>query len=139
DVKTLETEWFEFPDDRVGCRRGHMDDQERIWCADFMGNGLVMFNTKTREFEGNWTMPTPWTRPYDAHYDDKQYVWAGGMDSDLIVRFDPESGKLNQYLLPHRTNIRNVLTQKGGPDELSSFWVGDQHAASITHIEALTP
>ncbi len=139
DVQTLETEWFEFPDDRVGCRRGHMDDQERIWCADFMGNGLVMFNTKTREFEGNWTMPTPWTRPYDAHYDDKQYVWAGGMDSDLIVRFDPESGKLNQYLLPHRTNIRNVLTQKGGPDELSSFWVGDQHAATITHIEALTP
>jgi len=139
DVKTLETEWFAFPDDRVGCRRGHMDDQERIWCADFMGNGLVMFNTKTREFEGNWTMPTPWTRPYDAHYDDKQYVWAGGMDSDLIVRFDPETGDLNQYLLPHRTNIRHVEVWKGGPDELSSFWVGDQHAATLTKIEALAP
>jgi len=139
DVKTLESEWFPFPDDRAGCRRGHMDDQERVWCADWVGNGLVMFNTKTRKFEGNWTMPTPWTRPYDAQYDDKQYVWAGGMDNDLIVRLDPETGKLNQYLLPHRTNIRHVEVWKGEPDELSSFWVGDQHGGTLTHIEALTP
>ncbi len=139
NVKTLETEWFAHPDDRVGCRRGHMDDQERIWCADFMGNGLLMFNTETRKFEGNWTMPTAYTRPYDAHYDDKAYVWAGGMDSDLIVRLNPETGELNQYLLPHKTNIRHVEVWKGGPNELSSFWVGDQHGATLTHIEALTP
>jgi virginiamycin B lyase len=135
----LETEWFALPEDRVGCRRGHMDSKERIWCGDFYGNGLVMFNTKTRKVEGNWTMPQAYTRPYDAEYDDKAYVWAGGMDSDLIVRLNPETGKLNQYLLPHETNIRNVTVWKGGPGELSSFWVGDQHGATLTHIEALTP
>jgi len=138
-AKTLQTEWFALPEDRVGCRRGHMDSRERIWCGDFYGNGIVMFNTKTRKVEGNWTMPRPYTRPYDAEYDDKAYVWAGGMDSDLIVRLNPETGKLNQYLLPHETNIRNVTVWKGAPDELSSFWVGDQHGATLTHIEALTP
>jgi len=138
-AKNLETEWFAFPDDRAGCRRGHMDDQERVWCADWIGNGIVMFNTKTRKFEGNWSMPQPWTRPYDAQYDDKQYVWAGGMDSDLIVRLNPETGELNQYLLPNRTNIRHVEVWKGEPNEMSSFWVGDQHAATLTHIEALVP
>ena len=135
----LQTEWFPFPDDRAGCRRGHMDSQDRVWCADFFGNGLVMFNTRTRKYEGNWTMPTPFTRPYDAQYDDKAYVWAGGMDSDLIMRLNPQTGKLNQYLLPHKTNIRHVEVWKGGPNELSSFWVGDQHGATLTHIEALTP
>jgi len=139
DARELQTEWFALPDDRVGCRRGHMDNQDRIWCADFFGNGLVMFNTKTRKLEGNWTMPTAFTRPYDAQYDDKAYVWAGGMDTDLIIRLNPETGKLNQYLLPHETNIRHVEVWKGGPNELSSFWVGDQHGATLTHIEALTP
>jgi virginiamycin B lyase len=139
DAADLKTEWFEHPDDRMGCRRGHMDSQDRIWCGDFYGNGLVMFNTRTREFEGNWTMPTTFTRPYDAQYDDKAYVWAGGMDSDLIIRLNPQTGKLNQYLLPHETNIRHVEVWKGGPNELSSFWVGDQHGATLTRIEALTP
>lgn len=139
DVKSLETEWFALPDDRVGCRRGHMDNRERIWCADFYGNGLVMFDTKTRKVEGNWTMPMAYTRPYDAQYDEKAYVWAGGMDSDLIIRLNPQTGKVNQYLLPHETNIRHVEVWKGGPNELSSFWVGDQHGATLTHVEALMP
>jgi streptogramin lyase len=139
DAKELQTEWFPHPDNRVGCRRGHMDSQDRLWCGDFIGNGLVMFNTKTRQFEGNWTMPTAFARPYDAQYDDKTYVWAGGMDSDLIIRLNPQTGKLNQYLLPHQTNIRHVEVWKGGPNELSSLWVGDQHGATLTHIEALAP
>ncbi len=138
-AKDLKTEWFTMPDDRKGCRRGHMDNQDRLWCADFIGNGLLMFNTKTRKFEGNWTMPTFSTRPYDAQYDDKAYLWSGGMDNDLIIRLNPSTGKINQYLLPHETNIRHVEVWKGGPNELSSFWVGDQHGATITHLEALTP
>jgi streptogramin lyase len=139
DAKTLETEWFPMPDDRAGCRRGHMDSQDRIWCADFNGNGLIMFNTKTRKYEGNWTAPIPHTRPYDAHYDEKGYNWAGGMDSDLIIRLNVETGHMNQYLLPKRTNIRNVHMQPGNPDDLSSLWVGDQHGATITRVEPLAP
>ena len=97
-----------------------------------------MFNTKTRRFEGNWTAPTPLTRPYDAHYDEKGYNWSGGMDSDLIIRLNVETGKMNQYLLPKRTNIRNVQMQSRGADELSVLWVGDQHGATITRVEPLT-
>jgi virginiamycin B lyase len=139
DAKTLKTEWFPLPDNRRGCRRGHMDSQDRIWCADFNGNGLVMFNTKTRKYEGNWDAPIPHIRPYDAHYDEKGYNWSGGMDSDLILRLNVETGKMNQFLLPHRTNIRNVHMWKGAPDELSNLWVGNQHGATITRIEPLAP
>jgi streptogramin lyase len=139
DAKTLETEWYPVPDNRRGCRRGHMDSQDRIWCADFNGNGLIMFNTRTRKYEGNWDAPIPHTRPYDAHYDEKRYNWSGGMDSDLILRLNVETGKMNQFLLPYRTNIRNVYMQKGAADELSSLWVGNQHGATITRIEPLAP
>lgn len=139
DVKTLKTEWFPMPDDRAGCRRGHMDSQDRLWCADFNGNGLVMFNTRTRRYEGNWTAPTPHTRPYDAHYDEKGYNWSGGMDSDFIIRLNVATGHMNQYLLPYRTNIRNVHMQRGVQGGLSSLWVGNQHGATITRVEPLGP
>jgi streptogramin lyase len=139
DAKTLVTEWFPLPDNRVGCRRGHMDSQDRIWCADFNGNGLVMFNTRTRKYEGNWDAPLPHIRPYDAHYDEKGYNWSGGMDSDLIIRLHVETGEMNQFLLPYRTNIRNVQMQPGAPDELSSLWVGNQHGATLTRVEPLEP
>ncbi|MDX1481300.1 MAG: carboxypeptidase regulatory-like domain-containing protein [Woeseiaceae bacterium] len=137
NAKTLETEWFPFPDDRVGCRRGHMDSQDRLWCADFNGNGLVMFDTTSRRFEGNWTAPIAHTRPYDAHYDEKGYLWSGGMDADLIIRLDVETGRMNQYLLPRRTNIRGVYMQPRGADQLSVLWIGDQHGATITRVEPL--
>jgi streptogramin lyase len=100
---------------------------------------LIMFNTRTRKYEGNWDAPIPHTRPYDAHYDEKGYNWSGGMDSDLILRLNVETGKMNQFLLPYRTNIRNVYMQKGAADELSSLWVGNQHGATITRIEPLAP
>ena len=62
DAKTLQTTWYDFPTKGAGCRRGHMDSQERIWCGVFNGNRLAMFDTKTLKFT-EWTMPTEWTRP----------------------------------------------------------------------------
>ncbi len=140
DAKELQTEFFPVPEDRTGCRRGHMDNQNRLWCGDYAGNGIVMFNTKTRKFEGNWTMPMMYTKPYAAHYDDKSYVWAGGMESDLVIRLNPQSGKINQFLVPGLSyNMRHVQVWKGKPDELSSLWIGDNNGAKLTHIEPLAP
>ena len=82
DAKTLQTVWYDFPTKGAGCRRGHMDSQERIWCGVFNGNRLAMFDTKTLKFT-EWTMPTEWTRPYDAQFDDRAYAWTAGMDNDL--------------------------------------------------------
>lgn len=140
DAKELQTEFFPVPEDRTGCRRGHMDNQDRLWCGDWAGNGILMFNTKTRKFEGNWTMPMMYTKPYAAHYDDKAYVWAAGMESDLVIRLNPQTEKLNQFLLPIQNhNSRHVQVWKGKPDQLSSLWIGDQQGATITQIEPLTP
>src|SRR5213593_3055275 len=76
DGKTLETVWFDFPTKGAGCRRGHIDSQDRLWCGVFNGNGLAMFDPKTRKIT-EWRAPTPWTRPYDAQFDDKTYVLDG--------------------------------------------------------------
>ena len=136
DGKTLQTTWYDFPTTGAGCRRGHIDAQERIWCGVFNGNRLAMFDTKTLKFT-EWKMPTEWTRPYDAQFDDRRYAWTAGMDNDMAVRLNVETGEFTEYLLPHETNVRHVEVQKSGA--LSSLWLGDQHGNTLIRIEPLAP
>jgi len=136
DGKTLKTIWYEFPTKGAGCRRGHIDSQDRLWCGIFNGNGLAMFDPKTQKIS-EWKMPTAWTRPYDAQFDDKTYVWTAGMDNDLAVRLNTQTGEFTEYLLPHETNVRHVEVQKSG--SLSSLWLGDQHGGTLIRIEPLAP
>ena len=136
DGKTLQTVWHDFPTKGAGCRRGHVDSQDRLWCGVFHGNRLAMFDPKTQKIT-EWTMPTAWTRPYDAQFDDKLHAWTAGMDNDFAVRLNTQTGEFTEYLLPGRTNVRHVEVQKSGP--LSSLWLGDQHGNTLIRIEPLVP
>jgi streptogramin lyase len=136
DGKTLKTVWYDFPIKGGGCRRGHIDSQDRVWCGVFNGNALAMFDPKTQKIT-EWKVPTEWTRPYDAQFDDRGYAWTAGMDNDLAVRLNVQTGEFTEYLLPHETNVRHVEVQKSGA--LSSLWLGDQHGGTIVRVEPLAP
>jgi streptogramin lyase len=136
DGKTLQTVWYDFPTKGAGCRRGHIDSQDRLWCAVFNGNRLAMFDPKTEKIT-EWKMPSEWMRPYDAQFDDKAYAWTAGMDADVAVRLNPQTGEFTEYLLPGRTNVRHIEVQKSVP--FSSMWLGDQHGNTIIRIEPLAP
>jgi streptogramin lyase len=136
DGKTLKTVWYDLPTKGAGCRRGHIDSQDRLWCGEYNGNGVAMFDPKTLKIT-EWKAPTEWTRPYDAQFDDRTYVWAAGMDNDLAVRLNPQTGEFTEYLLPHETNVRHVEVQKSGT--LSSLWLGDQHGNTLIRVEPLAP
>jgi virginiamycin B lyase len=136
DGKTLKTTWYDFPTKGGGCRRGHIDSQDRVWCGAFNRNSMAMFDPETKKVT-EWKVPTEWTRPYDAQFDDKTYFWGAGMDNDIAVRMNTKTGEFTEYLLPHETNVRHVEVQKSGP--LSSMWLGDQHGGTIVRVEPLAP
>jgi streptogramin lyase len=136
DGKTLKTVWYDFPTKGAGCRRGHIDSQDRLWCGVFNGNRLAMFDPKTQKIT-EWKAPTEWTRPYDAQFDDKTYAWTAGMDNDFALRLNTQTGEFTEYLLPHETNVRHVEVQKAGA--LSSLWLGDQHGGTLIRVEPLAP
>jgi streptogramin lyase len=41
-------------------------------------------------------VPTPHTYPYDVFRDKNGELWSGGMASDRVLRFDPQSGQAVQ-------------------------------------------
>ena len=46
-------------------RRGRVDEQNRLWFAEYGGNGIGMFDPKTETIK-EWKLPTPWSAPYDV-------------------------------------------------------------------------
>jgi streptogramin lyase len=62
-------------------------------------------------------------------------AWAGGEYNDRILRLDPRSGEITEYLLPKQTNVRRVFVDNSTTPV--TFWVGSNHGASIVKLEPL--
>jgi virginiamycin B lyase len=132
DGKTKDVTPFATPTPNAGPRRGHMDDQDRLFFAEFRANKIGMFDTKTQKFQ-EWAVPTPWTNVYDAIADKAGFAWAGGMNNDRIVRVNTKTGETFEYLLPRWTNVRRVNVGNSTPRP--TFWIGNNLEATLIKVE----
>jgi streptogramin lyase len=134
DAQTMNVTPFATPTPNSGPRRGHMDPQDRLWFAEFRGNRIGMFDTKTQQFK-EYEMAVEWTNPYDAISDRAGFAWGGGMTNDYVGRVNTQTGETTMYLLPGTTNIRRVdVDNSTNPP---SFWVGDNLGATLLRVEPL--
>ena len=115
-------------------RRGRVDSENRLWFAEYGGNGIGMFDPKTEAIK-EWKLPTPWSAPYDVVYTRPGEVWTGSMLNDQVARLDTKTGEFVEYMLPRTTNIRRVFVVDSGPRPV--FWAGSNHGASIVKVEPL--
>jgi len=134
DGKTGKIALYQTPTRNSAPRRGMMDLQGRLWFGENRANRIGLFETRTERFE-EWIAPTPESWPYDATADKNGEVWSGGEFSDRVQRLDPKTGKIVEYLLPHFTNVRRVFVQNSTTPV--TFWVGNNHGASIVKLEPL--
>ena len=125
---------FKTPTARSGPRRGMMDPQGRLWFGENGGDKIGMFDTRTEKFR-EWAPPTPGAWPYDVTADRNGQVWSGGEYNDRILRLDPNTGQIVEYLLPRKTNVRRVWVDNRTTPV--TFWVGNNHGASIVKLEPL--
>ena len=136
DSKNLIPTYFQTPTPNSGPRRGHFDDQDRLWFAENRGHRIGMFDAKTESFK-EWRLPTPFAMPYDAIFDNSTYAWTGGMGNDHVSRLNTKTGEVIDYLLPSKTNIRRVDVDKSvNPSQL---WIGNNHGATLIRVEPLEP
>ena len=132
DRDTMKVTLFQMPKKPAGPRRGMMDSQDRVWFGEFRGNRIGMFDTKTEKFK-EWELPTAWSNPYDVFLDKNEEAWTGSMINDRVVRLNTKSGEFVEYLLPKETNMRRVFVDNSTTPV--TFWVGNNHGASIFKVE----
>jgi virginiamycin B lyase len=136
DAKSGKIAIYKTPTPGSGPRRGMMDAQNRLWFGENNGDRIGMFDTRTKLFQ-EWAAPTPGTWPYDVTSDKEGKVWSGGEFTDRILRLDPKTGQSVEYLLPRPTNVRRVFVDNRTTPP--TFWVGNNHGASIVKLEPLEP
>jgi streptogramin lyase len=134
DAKTGQIDLYEIPTPNSAPRRGSMDAQDRLWFGEYRGDRIGMFDTKKEEFR-EWQIPPKWSSPYDVVVDKNGEAWTGSMLSDQVTRLNPATGATINYLLPRSTNIRRVFVDNS--TNPVSFWVGNNHGASIVKVEPL--
>jgi virginiamycin B lyase len=134
DAKTGEVTLYPTPTKGSAPRRGQIDAQQRIWFGEYRGNRIGMFDTKTDKFQ-EWLTPTPWSAPYDVELDKNGDAWTGSMTTDRVLRLNTATGQFTEYLLPRSTNIRRAFVDNSTPTP--TFWVGNNHGASIVKVEPL--
>ena len=134
DAKTGKATLYPTPTPNSRPRRGMMDSQERLWFGEYGANRIGMFDTRTERFQ-EWEAPTPWFAPYDVALDRNGEAWTGSMVTDRVLRLDPQTGRWTAYLLPRSTNIRRVFVDNSTTPV--TFWVGNNHGASIVKLEPL--
>ena len=133
DAKTLQVTWFATPTANARVRRMEIDDQDRILAAEYRGNKVALFDTKTEQFT-EYPLP-PGTYPYRAQFDKNGDIWASTMGTDRVVRLDPKTGEAEQYLMPSNTNMRTVILDNSTTPV--AFWVGSNHAHALVKVEPL--
>jgi virginiamycin B lyase len=134
DSKTGEVTLYPTPTPHSRPRRTMLDSQGHLWFAEFAANKVAMLDTKQETFQ-EWDVPTPHTYPYDAFLDRNGELWSGSMSSDRVLRFDPANGSSVEYLFPRQTNVRRVFVDNSTTPV--TFWVGNNHGASIVKLEPL--
>ena len=134
DAKTGKITTWPTPTPASAPRRGMIDLQSRLWFGENRANRIGMFDTKTERFQ-EWTAPTAESWPYDTTADKNGEAWSGGEFSDRVLRLNPKTGEIVEYLLPRFTNIRRVFVDNSTTPV--TFWVGNNHGASIIKLEPL--
>jgi virginiamycin B lyase len=134
DAKTFRATIYPTPTSHSRPRRTMLDDKGRLWFAEFAANKLGMFDLDHESIK-EWDVPTPHTYPYDVYLDRNGELWSGSMSNDRVLRFDPQTGKSVEYLLPRQTNIRRIFIDNTTTPV--TFWAGNNHHAAILKIEPL--
>jgi virginiamycin B lyase len=134
DAKTKEPTVFLTPTPNSHPRRGRVDDQGRLWFAEYYGDAIGMLDPETGKIQ-EWKVPTPWSSPYDAIEDKNGNAWTGSMNTDRVARLDIKTGQYTEYPLPRPTNIRRVYVDDS--KNPGTLWVGSNHGASIVKVEPL--
>jgi len=133
DAKTTKVTWYPVPTPNARARRMNIDEQDRIIVTEYRGNKVATFDTRSEKF-AEYDLP-PRTYPYRANFDKNGEIWASTMHTDRVVRLDPKTGNVVQYLMPSDTNMRTVFVDSSTTP--TTFWVGSNHDHRLVKVEPL--
>lgn len=135
DVETGEAQFYETPTRNSMPRRARMDAQDRFWFAEYFGDRIGVFDTRTQEFQ-EWALPHKYTTPYTVTIPDKNgYVYASSNMSERLARLDPRTGEIIEYQMP--TDFDSKKIAHDPTTDGTTLWMSNTRNARVVRVEPL--
>ena len=135
DVETEEAQFYELPTPNAMPRRARMDAQDRFWFAEYTGDKIGVFDTRTQEFQ-EWDLPYQYTTPYTVTRPDKNgYVYASSNMSERLARLDPSTGEIIEYQMP--TDFDSKKIAHDPTTDGTTLWMSNTRNARVVRVEPL--
>ena len=135
DSMTAEARFWQVPTPRSSPRRGRMDTQDRFWFAEYTGDKIGMFDTRTEKFQ-EWPMLRKYTTPYAVSAPDRNgYVYATSNMSERLIRLDPKTGEMVEYQIPTEFDSKKITYDP--TTSRSTLWMVNTRTARMMKVEPL--
>jgi virginiamycin B lyase len=116
-------------------RRGRMDRQDRFWFAEYFGDRIGMFDTRTEQMQ-EFPLPRKYTTPYTASAPDKNgYVYAPSNMTERLMRLDPKTGQVIEYLMPTDFDTKKAVYDPS--TDRTTLWMANTRNARLIRVEPL--
>ena len=134
DAKSGEATIFATPTKSAFPRRGRMDGQDRLWFAEFYADKIGVFDTKTERFQ-EFPIDQPYISPYFARPVRNGDLWTSSHGSDRLLRLDPNTGEIVQYLMPSYYDARKVVVDETAGQV--TVWLPNKNTGQLIRVEPL--
>jgi len=135
DAMTGEAKFWQVPTPRSSPRRGRMDAQDRFWFAEYTGDKIGMFDTRTEKFQ-EWPMLRKYTTPYAVSAPDRNgYVYATSNMSERLIRLDPKTGEIVEYQMPTEFDSKKIAYDP--TTSRLTLWMVNTRTARMMKVEPL--
>ena len=135
DAETGEAKFWQVPTPRSSPRRGRMDAQDRFWFAEYTGDKIGMFDTRTEKFQ-EWPMLRKYTTPYAVSAPDTNgYVYATSNMTERLIRLDPKTGEIIEYQMPTEFDSKKIAFDP--TTNRTTLWMCNTRTARMMKVEPL--
>ena len=135
DAMTKALKYWPVPTPNSSPRRSRMDGQDRFWFAEYTGDKIGMFDTRTEKFQ-EWPTLPKYITPYAVSAPDRNgYVYATSNTAERLIRLDPRTGEMIQYQIP--TDFDSKKIAHDPTTSRSTLWMVNTRNARIMKVEPL--
>jgi virginiamycin B lyase len=134
NVKTGQARFWPTPTRDAMPRRGRIDLQDRYWFGEYTGDRIGMFDTRTEAIQ-EWLV-RKYSTPYTASTPDRNgHVYAPSNMSERLLRLDPETGEVIEYLMPTNFDTKKIIHDP--TTSRVTLWMANTRNARLIRVEPL--
>ena len=135
DGTSGEVNFWPTPDPGVLPRRGQMDAEDGYWFAEYGGDKITRFDTRTETFR-QYPLPHKYTTPYAVSSPDRNgMVYATSNMSERVLRLDPQTGEVIGYQVPTDFDSKEIIHDP--TTDRAVVWMVNTRNARFLRLEPL--